>query len=64
VTSAAERPLLFLDVDGPLIPFGSLSGRPRSAAAEAVPRGLHWKTCPLVEGPTAGRSSLGSVPSR
>lgn len=31
VTSAAERPLLFLDVDGPLIPFGSPSGHPRPA---------------------------------
>ncbi|MFH8494490.1 HAD domain-containing protein [Streptomyces coeruleorubidus] len=35
MTSATERPLLFLDVDGPLIPFGSSSGHPRSAAAEA-----------------------------
>jgi hypothetical protein len=113
VTSAAERPLLFLDVDGPLIPFGSPSGHPHSPGAdasalagpgnplltrldpgigarlmalgcrlvwastwmeeanevvapriglpklpvlewpengaEAVPRGLHWKTRPLVE---------------
>ncbi|MGA5136668.1 HAD domain-containing protein [Streptomyces azureus] len=35
MTSAAERPLLFLDVDGPLIPFGSSSGHPHSAAADA-----------------------------
>ncbi|MFJ8465260.1 HAD domain-containing protein [Streptomyces swartbergensis] len=35
MTSAAQRPLLFLDVDGPLIPFGSSSGHPRSAAAGA-----------------------------
>jgi hypothetical protein len=34
VTSATERPLLFLDVDGPLIPFG-LPGRPRAAATDA-----------------------------
>ncbi|MER5193407.1 HAD domain-containing protein [Streptomyces sp. NPDC002755] len=32
MTSAAERPLLFLDVDGPLIPFGALPGHPRTAA--------------------------------
>lgn len=36
VTSTAERPLLFLDVDGPLIPFVSSSGHPRAAAAAAV----------------------------
>jgi hypothetical protein len=34
VTSAAERPLLFLDVDGPLIPFGSPSGQPEVATAD------------------------------
>ncbi len=33
VTSAAERPLLFLDVDGPLIPFGSATGAVAPAGA-------------------------------
>ncbi|MEU2597019.1 HAD domain-containing protein [Streptomyces hirsutus] len=32
---AAERPLLFLDVDGPLIPFGAPSGHPQAATADA-----------------------------
>lgn len=36
VTSTAEHPLLFLDFDGPLIPFGSSSGHSRAAAAAAV----------------------------
>ncbi|MFD7704797.1 HAD domain-containing protein [Streptomyces caelestis] len=36
MTSAAERPLLFLDVDGPLIPFGSPSGPPQAANAAAA----------------------------
>jgi hypothetical protein len=113
VTATAERSLLFLDVDGPLIPFGSPAGHPQAAdapaampgdrenplltrldpgigarlmalgcdlvwattwadeanevvaprvglprlplvewpeaGAEGVPRGLHWKTRPLVE---------------
>ncbi|WP_326687948.1 HAD domain-containing protein [Streptomyces sp. NBC_01795] len=31
MTGSAERPILFLDVDGPLIPFGSRSSRPRKA---------------------------------
>lgn len=105
MTSAAERPLLFLDVDGPLIPFGSPTvaavpvdtgnpllarldprvgarlmalgcdlvwattwmeeantvvapriGLPRLPVLEwpdadtgGTPRGLHWKTRPVVE---------------
>ncbi|WP_399885105.1 HAD domain-containing protein [Streptomyces sp. BBFR51] len=105
MTSAPERPLLFLDVDGPLIPFGSPTGASTPAdhgnpllarldpgigarlmalgcdlvwattwmeeanevvapriglprlpvldwpehSAEEGPRGLHWKTRPLVE---------------
>jgi hypothetical protein len=32
VTSVTDRPLLFLDVDGPLIPFGSSSGPPHPTA--------------------------------
>ncbi|MFI6205137.1 hypothetical protein ACIBAI_01885 [Streptomyces sp. NPDC051041] len=43
MTSAPERPILFLDVDGPLIPFGSSSsGHPRApvpAATPSVPQG-------------------------
>ncbi|CAM5316303.1 hypothetical protein SAFG77S_00753 [Streptomyces afghaniensis] len=35
MTSAAKRPLLFLDVDGPLIPFGSSSGHARAPGADA-----------------------------
>ncbi|MEH0549909.1 HAD domain-containing protein [Streptomyces sp. B21-101] len=35
MTSAAERPLLFLDVDGPLIPFGMPSEHSGAAAADA-----------------------------
>ncbi|MFF5966888.1 HAD domain-containing protein [Streptomyces collinus] len=34
MTSSTERPLLFLDVDGPLIPFGSSSGHPHPIAAD------------------------------
>ncbi|WP_369367035.1 HAD domain-containing protein [Streptomyces sp. CG4] len=105
MTSAAERPILFLDVDGPLIPFGASYGSstpvdrgnplldrldpgigarllalgcrlawattwmeeanevvaPRlglpklpvvewpDTGADEGPRGLHWKTRPLVE---------------
>ncbi|WP_238697282.1 HAD domain-containing protein [Streptomyces sp. E2N166] len=33
MTSSSERPLLFLDVDGPLIPFGSSAGQKEVAAA-------------------------------
>ncbi|MCC9155321.1 hypothetical protein LZP81_01290 [Streptomyces parvulus] len=33
MTSSSERPLLFLDVDGPLIPFGSSAGHPEVAAS-------------------------------
>ncbi|MCG7205735.1 HAD domain-containing protein [Streptomyces arenae] len=33
MTSAADRPILFLDVDGPLIPFGSSGGPPRAAVS-------------------------------
>jgi hypothetical protein len=33
VTSSSERPLLFLDVDGPLIPFGASAGYKEVAAA-------------------------------
>ncbi|WP_157993126.1 HAD domain-containing protein [Streptomyces sp. Go-475] len=35
MTSATERPLLFLDVDGPLIPFGPSSGHAQAIAADA-----------------------------
>lgn len=33
--TSAERTLLFLDVDGPLIPFGSSYGHPQAAPADA-----------------------------
>ncbi|MFJ8361665.1 HAD domain-containing protein [Streptomyces sp. NPDC093984] len=33
MTSAAERPILFLDVDGPLIPFGTSPGHPQAAVS-------------------------------
>ncbi|MFE7902897.1 hypothetical protein ACFU3E_36465 [Streptomyces sp. NPDC057424] len=40
MTSAAERPLLFLDVDGPLIPFGSSSGhQPSTTTGASQPAG-------------------------
>ncbi|WP_406011442.1 HAD domain-containing protein [Streptomyces sp. NBC_00637] len=35
MTSAVRRPLLFLDVDGPLIPFGASADHPRTAPAGA-----------------------------
>ncbi|MEV7413263.1 hypothetical protein AB0O04_36230, partial [Streptomyces althioticus] len=34
MTAAAERPLLFLDVDGPLIPFGAPHPPPPTAPAD------------------------------
>ncbi|MEU5624416.1 hypothetical protein [Streptomyces tendae] len=36
MTSSPERPLLFIDVDGPLIPFGSSAGHPEVAAASTT----------------------------
>ncbi|TQL22451.1 HAD domain-containing protein [Streptomyces sp. SLBN-134] len=36
MTSSSERPLLFLDVDGPLIPFGSSAGQRGVAAASST----------------------------
>ncbi|MFC9052010.1 HAD domain-containing protein [Streptomyces anthocyanicus] len=36
MTSSSERPLLFLDVDGPLIPFGSSAGHSEIAAASST----------------------------
>ncbi|MFC9082710.1 HAD domain-containing protein [Streptomyces sp. NPDC057062] len=35
MTSAAERPILFLDVDGPLIPLGSSSSRLQAPASDS-----------------------------
>ncbi|WP_051854173.1 MULTISPECIES: hypothetical protein [unclassified Streptomyces] len=35
MTSAAERPILFLDVDGPLIPFGMSSSRLQAPASDS-----------------------------
>ncbi|MEU2598417.1 HAD domain-containing protein [Streptomyces hirsutus] len=36
MTSMTERPFLFLDVDGPLIPFGSSAGHLRTAAVGSL----------------------------
>ncbi|MER7402592.1 HAD domain-containing protein [Streptomyces sp. NPDC000070] len=39
MTSAAERPLLFLDVDGPLIPFGNAQAAAAADASMPVDQG-------------------------
>ncbi|MDR6973948.1 hypothetical protein J2X68_000617 [Streptomyces sp. 3330] len=39
MANAAQRPLLFLDVDGPLIPFGTLPDHPQAAAHAPAPAG-------------------------
>ncbi|MFF5100957.1 hypothetical protein [Streptomyces sp. NPDC000134] len=39
MTSTPDRPILFLDVDGPLIPFGSSPDRPVPAASASVTQG-------------------------
>ncbi|MEV5755661.1 HAD domain-containing protein [Streptomyces tendae] len=36
MTGSSERPLLFLDVDGPLIPFGSSAGHSEVAATSST----------------------------
>ncbi|WP_437073027.1 HAD domain-containing protein [Streptomyces sp. enrichment culture] len=36
MTSSSERPLLFLDVDGPLIPFGSSASHSKVTAASST----------------------------
>nr|WP_317620709.1 HAD domain-containing protein [Streptomyces albidoflavus] len=51
--------LLFLDVDGPLIPFGSSSGRPQSAVTDASGNPLLTRLGPgLGTRPTALRCRL------
>ncbi|MFD9740370.1 hypothetical protein [Umezawaea sp. NPDC059074] len=52
----APRPMLFLDVDGPLIPFGTThhptfapTTDPHPPSALDAGNGLHWKTLALVE---------------
>jgi hypothetical protein len=47
VTSASERPILFLDVDGPLIPFGSVPDRPQ--AAGYTPAAINTQVNPLLD---------------
>ncbi|MDQ1038590.1 hypothetical protein QFZ75_005006 [Streptomyces sp. V3I8] len=47
MTSASERPILFLDVDGPLIPFGSVPGRPQAAAS--TPAASNTQANPLLD---------------
>ncbi|MFF5650097.1 hypothetical protein ACFY8N_16895 [Streptomyces collinus] len=55
MTSAAERPLLFLDVDGPLIPFGSPSVQSPSVTAGSP-------TCPDRANPLLERLAPGLGP--
>lgn len=48
MTGSAERPILFLDVDGPLIPFGASTGAPSTAPTS-------WHGFAGPENPLLGR---------
>ncbi|WP_162466431.1 HAD domain-containing protein [Streptomyces taklimakanensis] len=48
MTGSAERPLLFLDIDGPLIPFGPPFHRPRQGGS-AGSAGSHRRGNPLLD---------------